>query len=46
MKTNMFGAHLSHRFIADDDVLECAYCQVRIYNEEAKAPCPENQTTK
>lgn len=43
VKTNMFGAHLSHHFIAADDVLECANCMVRVYNDEAKLPCPESE---
>ena len=44
VNTTMFGAHLTHQFIQADDVLECAVCMVRIYNDEAKLPCPQGDS--
>ena len=46
MPTPWPNAHDSHRWVRDDDILECAYCLIRIYNDGAKDQCPDNPPTK
>ena len=40
-----YGTHPSHRFAPDwdRDNIECVYCTVRPYHDDAKRPCPDHE---
>jgi len=43
----VFGweTHPTHAWAPADDIIECADCCVRPYNDEAKLPCPSERGT-